>query len=119
MTTRTAIFKYIEDNFGVTPEFPFKKYPRYAALKNRHGKWFGLVMNVPAQKLGLSGTTDLEILDIKVDPEFGELLRSKPGFLPAYHMNKEHWLSMVLDKATDEALLFQLLDDSYNLVINN
>jgi len=119
MISRTAIFTYTEDNFGVTPEFPFKKYPRYAALKNRHGKWFGLLMNVPADKLGLTGTDALEIMDVKVDPEFGELLRGKPGFLPAYHMNKEHWLTMILNEKTDEALLFQLLDDSYNLVINS
>ena len=43
------------------------------------------------------------------------MLRQDPNFLPAYHMNKEHWLTIVLDNgvATDE--LLKLLDWSFDL----
>ena len=116
MVTRQAIFTYAEDTYGITPEYLFKSYPNYAVLKNRQGKWFGAVMNVPQAKLGLPGTDEIDILDIKVDPELGSILRAKPGYLPAYHMNKEHWLTIVLDRQEDAAELFQLLDSSYALV---
>jgi len=117
MVTRKDIFTYTEDNYGVTPEYTFSSYPQYAVLKNRQGKWFGLVMNVPKEKLGLTGTEEVDVLDVKVDPDLGSILRSKPGYLTAYHMNKEHWLSIVLDQETDAANLFQLLDGSYQTVI--
>lgn len=117
MVTRKDIFTYTEDNYGVTPAYTFKQYPHYAALKNRQGKWFGLVMNVPKEKLGLTGKEEIDVLDVKVDPELSGILRSKPGYLPGYHMNKEHWLSIVLDQDTDRETLFQLLDSSYQSVI--
>lgn len=117
MVTREEIFTYTEDNYGVTPEYTFKSFPKYAALKNRQGKWFGLVMNVRLNKLGLEGTKEVDILDVKVDPELGSILRSKPGYLPGYHMNKEHWISIILDQDTDHDSLFQLLDSSYQSVI--
>ncbi|MGX6427796.1 MmcQ/YjbR family DNA-binding protein [Levilactobacillus yonginensis] len=118
MVTRQDIFTYTEDNLGITPVYTFKRNPKYAILKNRQGKWFGLVMNVPQNKLGLTGTTELEILDVKVDPELASILRDKPGYLAGYHMNKEHWISIILNQDTDAHSLFQLLDGSYELVTN-
>ncbi|MFC6207238.1 MmcQ/YjbR family DNA-binding protein [Levilactobacillus tongjiangensis] len=118
MVTRQDIFTYTEDNFGITPVYPFKSFPKYAVLKNRQGKWFGLIMNVSQSKLGLPGTDELDILDVKVDPELASILRDKPGYLAGYHMNKEHWISIILNQATDAHSLFQLLDGSYELVTN-
>lgn len=40
------------------------------------------------------------------------------GIYPAYHMNKEHWLSLHLSEI-DEALLFELLDESFALTLKN
>ena len=115
MVTRQTIFDYIEDNYGVKPEYTFKSYPKYAALKNLQGKWFGLVMNVPREKLGLSGTAEVDVLDVKIDPELGSILREQPAYLAGYHMNKDHWLTILLDQVDDRTAL-QLLDGSYQLV---
>lgn len=115
MVTRQTIFDYTEDNYGVTPVYTFKSYPHYAVLKNLQGKWFGLVMNVPREKLGLSGKEEVDILDVKIEPELGSILREQAAYLPGYHMNKEHWLTILLDQVTDKEAL-QLLDGSYHLV---
>ncbi|WP_203640589.1 MmcQ/YjbR family DNA-binding protein [Levilactobacillus andaensis] len=115
MVTRQTIFDYIEDNYGVKPEYTFKSYPKYAVLKNLQGKWFGLVMNVSREKLGLAGTDEVDILDVKIDPELGSILREQPAYLAGYHMNKDHWLTILLDQVDDKAAL-QLLDGSYQLV---
>ena len=37
-------------------------------------------------------------------------------FYPAYHMNKKHWLTIILDKEVDEPLVQKLLEESYALV---
>jgi len=41
-------------------------------------------------------------------------MRAQAGILPAYHMSKEHWLSIELEQA-DDALIRQLIDDSFRL----
>lgn len=40
-------------------------------------------------------------------------LRSEPGFFPAYHMNKDSWITVSLDNKADADKLKMLLDMSY------
>src|SRR4051794_18876139 len=97
MTERAEIFKFAHKTFGVDPEYPFDKFPHYAVL--RHGgddKWFGLIMDVDKQRLGLDGEGRIDVIDIKCRPEEVDRLRRTEGFLPAYHMNKEHWITVPL-----------------------
>ena len=72
-------------------------------------------MNVPMNKLGLEGTQEVQIIDLKLNPELIGLLQHKRGYFPAYHMNKEHWSSVILNDETDFAELKNLIDDSYQI----
>ena len=45
----------------------------------------------------------------------GSLL-TEPGFLPAYHMNKTNWISVLLDETVPDEKIFPLLDLSYDSV---
>lgn len=116
MIERSAIFDYAEKKFDVKPDYPFEKYPHYAVLRHLdEEKWFGLVMDVSKDKLGLDGEGKVDILDVKCHPQKVDDLKSKPGFRPAYHMNKEHWLTVVLDGSVSQKEVFALLDESYDL----
>ncbi len=42
-------------------------------------------------------------------------LRLSKGFLPAYHMNKEHWITILLDGSVEREKIKQLIDLSYEL----
>mgnify|MGYP002421783608 CR=1 FL=1 len=44
----------------------------------------------------------------------GSLLEEK-GFYPAYHMNKEHWNTIIVDEKVDENLVKELIEQSYQL----
>ena len=44
-------------------------------------------------KIGLTGEGEVDILNVKCDPILSGSLRMQPGFFPAYHMNKEKWIS--------------------------
>lgn len=116
MSTRKDILHYAEKKYGTKPDYPFHHFPAYAALRHGlGGSWYGLVMDVPRAKIGFSGDGDVDLLDIKVQPEkIGSLLEQQ-GFVPAYHMNKDHWISIVLDGSVGETLIHKLLDESYNL----
>ncbi|ELI8009298.1 MmcQ/YjbR family DNA-binding protein, partial [Yersinia enterocolitica] len=42
-------------------------------------------------------------------------LRKKDGILPAYHMNKEHWVSVLLSSSLSPNEIHELLADSHEL----
>ena len=116
MIKRSEIFGYALKKYGAKPDYPFKAYRNYAVLRHSDDeKWFGLVMNVPREKLGLEGEGEVDILDIKCHPAKVDDLKAKPGFRPAYHMNKEHWLTVILDGSVSKEEVFALLDESYDL----
>jgi len=57
-------------------------------------------------------------LNLKCDPEDAELLRSMfDAVKPGYHMNKRHWNSVYLDGTVPEGIIYQMIDDSYELVV--
>ena len=71
-------------------------------------------MEVPRNKLGLSGSEPMTIMNLKCEPLLIDALRTETGFYPAYHMNKEHWISAVLSAVEDDKLRF-LIDMSWEL----
>ena len=114
--TRDTLLNYVADQYGVEPEYPWMAYPEYAVLRHTDNtKWFGIVMDVPREKLGLSGDGVVDILDVKLEPLEVDLFRNEEGFLPAYHMNKQNWLTILLDGSVEDVLVFELLDKSYFL----
>ncbi|KZN58015.1 MmcQ/YjbR family DNA-binding protein [Pseudoalteromonas luteoviolacea] len=59
-------------------------------------------------------------LNLKCDPDEALLLRDKySSVVPGYHMNKRLWNTIVLDGSIPEDELRQLIDDSYNIVVDN
>ncbi|KZN63639.1 MmcQ/YjbR family DNA-binding protein [Pseudoalteromonas luteoviolacea] len=59
-------------------------------------------------------------LNLKCDPDEALLLRDKySSIVPGYHMNKRLWNTIVLDGSIPEDELRQLIDDSYNIVVDN
>lgn len=111
---RDDVIKYGKNKYGASPDYPWAKYPNYAVLRhNDSDKWFALVMDVPKNKIGLDGDEVVDILDIKCDPDEIGGLRQQGGFLPAYHMNKEHWVSVLLDGTVPDDEIRRLIDKSY------
>jgi predicted DNA-binding protein (MmcQ/YjbR family) len=112
---REDIFKYVKEKYNTKPEYPWDNLPDYAVLRHDDNeKWYGLIMNVDKNKLGLDGEDKIDILDLKCHPELVGSLQEEEGFLPAYHMNKEHWITAILDTQKKKKIL-ELLDESYTL----
>lgn len=105
---------YIIKRYGAEPEYLWAKHPNFAVF--RHGgnrKWFAVVMDIPKNKLGLMGTETLDIVNLKCDPRLSGSLRGEPGIFPAYHMNKENWITVALDGSVPDDKLKTLLDISH------
>lgn len=57
-------------------------------------------------------------VNLKVHPDDNPLLcAQQPAITPGWHMNKRHWITVVLDGSVPDGLLCQLVEDSYELVV--
>lgn len=113
---RESLFRYAREHYNSEPEYLWRNLPDYAVLRHHNGdKWFGLVMNVSGTKLGLKTEDKVDILEVKVRTEHIGSLRQKDGILPAYHMNKEHWVSVILSGLLSADEIHELLADSHEL----
>lgn len=113
---RQQVLAFAEEQWGILPDYPWTRTPDSAVLRHpASGKWFGLIMPVRRKTLGLAGDGVVDILNIKGDPLMLPSLWQKPGYLPAYHMNKEHWLTLLLDGSVPLKELCFLLRISHDL----
>ena len=82
---------------------------------NDNNKWYGVVLEVSADKLGLPEVGIIDVLNVKSDPLLIGSLRRQDGYFPAYHMNKEKWLSIQLGEPELDDAIKDLLSLSYEL----
>ena len=116
-TQRERITRHIQDYYGTEPEHLWAKYPDYMVFRHfASQKWFAAILNVPRNKLGLPGESSVDLLDIKCDPRMIGSLLTESGFLPAYHMSKSTWISILLDDSVPDDKIFPLLELSYDSV---
>lgn len=120
LISRTEIFQYANKKYGTKPDYPWMKLPGYAVLRHSENtKLYGLIANVSRKKLQLDGDEIVDILNVKCDPILIGSLRMQDGILPAYHMNRFNWISILLDGSVDINMIYSLLDMSFELTLNN
>ena len=114
---RERITQYIQDTYGTQAEYLWADSPGNAIFRHPASKkWYAAMMRVLPEKLGFTGEKPLDVMDIKCSTiMIGSLLATK-GFLPAYHMNKNHWISIVLDNSVSDDQIIPLLELSYDSV---
>ena len=113
---QAELARYARETYGTEAEHLFPETPEAYIL--RHGenrKWYAVVMRVPRSKLGLPGDAPVFLLDVKCGPLLSGSYIGKPGVVPAWHMNKTHWLGVLLDGSAAEETVRELLEISYRL----
>lgn len=112
------ITKKIFEIYGDVPEFLWKKFPNYGVFKNKSNhKWYGIIMDVNGNKFNID-SDNIEILNVKLESRLVSELLNEKHFYFAYHMNKNNWITIVLnDTLTDEKIL-KYISLSYNFTIN-
>lgn len=115
-SVKEQVFDYVKKTYGVVPDYPFPTAPEYPVLRHPGSrKWFALLMDVPRSRLGLAGEERVDIINLKCSPAMAGSLRSQPGIFPAYHMNRDSWISVLLDGTVSAEDLFPLIDLSFQL----
>ena len=114
--TRKELETYIFDEYSVEPDYPFRLDDVTCVFRHvDNRKWFGIAMAVPYRTIGINKAGDADILNVKCDPIIMGSLRGKPGFCPAYHMNKDKWITILLDGSTEKEDIIALLAMSYSI----
>jgi len=100
------ILDYCLAKKGVTETFPFDN----ETLVMKVGTKMFLLMGLERQPLSIN---------VKTDPEWSAELREQhPQITGAFHMNKTHWNSVLVDGLKRD-LIYKLIDHSYELVFNS
>ena len=112
---RAAVLRFAAEQYGTAPDYPWARSPESAVLRCKNGKWYGLVMPVGREKLGLPADGVSDVLNVKCEPlMLGSVLMQR-GFFPAYHMNKNNWISILLDGTVPLSRVTAALQMSYAL----
>ncbi len=112
---RNAVFDLAREQYSTEAEYLWAKMPSFGVLRHPNGKWYAVVMDIPRSKIGLPGEELISVVNVQVDPVMSGSLRNSPGIFPGYHMNKEKWITVLLDGTIDMTQIAILLDISYHI----
>ena len=95
---RNDVINYCLKLPNVYEDYPFPNDDTSVTMKHqKNNKWFALIMGVPFEKLNINKDGILDLINLKNIPEMIGELRKDECILPVDHMNKEHWISILLD----------------------
>ncbi len=117
---RRELETFIADEYAAKPEYLWEGDNITAAFRHaKTHKWFCLAMRIPENKLGFKTDELIDVINVKLDPDLiQELITSHPHqIFPAYHMNKKHWVTILLGDSANSELTKALINDSFGLTL--
>ncbi len=105
--TKRSYLQYCLDAFGTSPDYPFDEDFETAVLRHADNrKWYAIVMRVSRKKFGFRSDEVIDVVNLKLPTEMFGSFGAADGVYPAYHMNKQHWISVLLPDAPDDVIEF-------------
>ena len=105
--TKQTFLEYCLSTDGTSPDYPFDEDFETAVLRHADNrKWYALVMRVSRRKFGFDSDEVIDVVNLKLPTEMFGSFDTSDGVYPAYHMNKLHWISVLLPDAPDDAVQF-------------
>ena len=117
--TKQEFLEYCLNTYGTSPDYPFDEDFETAVL--RHGgnrKWYAVSMKVSRRKFGFESDEVIDVVNLKLPTEMFGSFGAADGVYPAYHMNKLHWISVLLPDAPDDVIRF-LVNVSFEATKDN
>ena len=107
--TKQQFFEYCSNTYGTSPDYPFDEDFETAVLRHTDNrKWFALSMQVSRRKFGIDSDEVIDVVNLKLPTEMFGSFGAADGVYPAYHMNKLHWISVLLSDAPNDVVQFLL-----------
>ncbi|HIX80538.1 MAG TPA: MmcQ/YjbR family DNA-binding protein [Candidatus Erysipelatoclostridium merdavium] len=114
-----AIINYVKAKYDNDLEFLWKKSPKNAIWRNQNNrKWYGAVLVISKDKLKIESNEMVEILDLRYQKNDIKNIIDNYKIFPGYHMNKDNWITIILDGRVELEEIYQLIDNSYQLSLH-
>ena len=111
--TKLEFFEYCKENYSTEPDYPFSDDFETAVMRHTENrKWYAIVMKVSRLKFGFDSDEVIDVVNLKLPTEMFASFGPADGVYPAYHMNKLHWVSVILADVSFDTLSF-LTDASF------
>ena len=105
--TKQSFLKYCLNTYGTSPDYPFDEDFETAVLRHvDNRKWYAIVMRVSRCKFGFDSDEVIDVVNLKLPIEMFGSFGVADGVYPAYHMNKLHWISVLLPDAPEDLVQF-------------
>ena len=107
--TKQSFLEYCLNTYGTSPDYPFDEDFETAVLRHTgNRKWYAIMMRVSRRKFGLDSDEVIDVVNLKLPTEMFGSFGAADGVYPAYHMNKLHWISVLLPDAPNGVVQFLL-----------
>lgn len=105
--TRQAFLDYCLDTYGTSADYPFDEDFETAVFRHTgNHKWYAIMMRVSRRKFGFDSDEVIDVVNLKLPLEMFGSFGAADGVYPAYHMNKVHWISVLLPDAAQDLVEF-------------
>ena len=107
--TKQQFFSHCLSTHSTAPDYPFDGDFETAVFRHSGSrKWYAIVMRVSRRKFGIDSDEVIDVVNLKLPTEMFGSFGASDGVYPAYHMNKLHWVSVLLPDAPDDIVEFLL-----------
>ena len=104
---KQQFLEYCLNTCGTSPDYPFDEDFETAVLRHEDNrKWYAIVMRVSRRKFGFDSDEVIDVVNLKLPTEMLGSFGAAEGVYPAYHMNKLHWISVLLPDAPADVVAF-------------
>ena len=109
------VIKHIEQMYGDKIEYLWPKFPNNGIFRNKDSqKWYCAILTANGKNFNLEGT-EIEVIDLRIDKEELNKIVDNQKFFRGYHMNKNSWLTICLNRSVPSQIIYEYLDKSYKL----
>ena len=107
--TKQEFFEMCSSTYLTLPDYPFDDWMESAVFRHSdNNKWFAIALRVSKRKFGIDSDEVVDVVNLKMPTEMFGSFGLRDGVYPAYHMNKLHWVSVILQYAPSDVVRFLL-----------
>lgn len=104
------LMEYVEQRYSDSFEYLWKNFPKNAVLRRKENKkWYCALATISKNKLGINSDEQVDVIAVRGNPN----LIDNQTYFPGWHMNKNHWISIMLDQGVDFEEVKKRIDESY------
>ena len=83
-------------------------------MRTDNKKWFAATKNIGCKFVDVDRPGRIDILNVRLNPRIVKTLRAREGFKPAWNMNQNNWITVLLDGTVADDEILSLIDSAFN-----